>query len=256
MALITYYISASYIGEGLNNTQFYLYHTQCGVSSSLIEYSGSNLITSSSLLEGLVLQLDDSITSLHLQPISQDCPLGCGYEYSINLSQPATPTPTPTNTPTPTPTGTATPPTDTPAPTDTPEPPTPTPTNTQQPGDPTFTPTETPTNTPTSTPTSTPTETPTATPTNTPLPPTATPTPTSTPTSTPTETPAPPCIEYAINNYSQDPQGQAYIQYTDCEGLIRFITVPPDYSLYVCAYEGQILVQSGTVIVEDDGPCL
>ena len=85
MANITYYISASYIGEGLSGTNFLLFHTECNNPTYQITYNVDIVITSSSLADGLALTLDDSITTLHLYPVSEDCPLGCGYNYSINL---------------------------------------------------------------------------------------------------------------------------------------------------------------------------
>lgn len=149
MAYTRHYISASYIGTGLQDGAFNIYHTECGKYDNLISYSGSFDIPSSSLAQGIVLNLDDSITTLYLTPAitsSLDCPLGCGYEYVLNLTQPTpepttpqpttpTPTPEPTTpspiiiaTPEPTPEPTTPEPT-TPAPSGaTPEPSTPTPT--------------------------------------------------------------------------------------------------------------------------------
>ena len=149
MAFTRHYISASYIGTGLQDGAFNIYHTECGKYDNLISYSGSFDIPSSSLAQGIVLNLDDSITTLYLTPAitsSLDCPLGCGYEYVLNLTQPTpepttpqpttpTPTPEPTTpspiviaTPEPTPEPTTPEPT-TPAPSGaTPEPSTPTPT--------------------------------------------------------------------------------------------------------------------------------
>lgn len=254
MATNTYYISASYIGAGLQGAVFNLFHTQCGLASNLIEYSGSNLISSSSLAQGLELQLDENITTLFLSPISSDCPLGCGYNYILNLSAPPVPTPTPTVTPTPIPdTPTPTPIPDTPTPT--PDP-TPTPTLTPTPtpiasGEPTPTPTDTPTPTPTATSTLTPTPTPTNTPT--PTPPTPTPTPTLTPTPTPTATPIP-CFTYRIVNTGGI---TARVSYVTCPGFIATVDIPAGYptGITVCAQVGTTQVIQGTAEITEESPC-
>lgn len=251
MATITYYISASYIGGGLQDTSFLLFHTECGKAANVITYSGSQTITSQSLAQGLALTLDESITTLYLSPISADCPLGCGYQYSINLALPATATPTPTPTGTPVPTGT-------PTPTDTPEP-TPGPTleptiepttaPTLAPGEPTLAPTIAPTLAPTAEPTIAPTVAPTIAPTT---PPTLTPTPTARPTSTPlppTSTPLP-CVNYEIENTSFDTLVK--YRYVTCAGVwTTLLTVPPSYKTpKFCAQVGTIVVEEGEAFSE------
>jgi hypothetical protein len=254
MATTTYYISASYIGQGLQDSNFFLFHTVCGVAANLIEYSGSTVISSASLSDGLVLELDNSISQLFLFPLSQDCPLGCGYDYSLTLTVPVTPTPTPLPTSTPSPTNTPAPtgvPTDTPTPTDTPVP-----TNTPQPtGEPTNTPA--PTSTPTNTPEPTITPEPTSTPTSTPEP-TNTPTPTPTNTPLPTSTPSPLCIDYkAINGSNQ----VVTLSWINCNGTIGGpVQIPGNESTPVqftfCAFEGSVqATPSGIIDLIEQGLC-
>lgn len=103
MANVTYYISASYIGTALEGTEFFLYHTECGVFKNLIDIEGSYIIPSSSLANGISFTISDSIEKVYLLPLSLDCPLGCGYNYTITLDQYVGPSPTPTVTPTSTP---------------------------------------------------------------------------------------------------------------------------------------------------------
>jgi hypothetical protein len=103
MANVTYYISASYIGTALEGAEFYLYHTECDVFDNLIDIEGSYIITSSSLATGITFTISDSIEKVYLLPLSPDCPLGCGYNYTITLDQYVGPSPTPTITPTATP---------------------------------------------------------------------------------------------------------------------------------------------------------
>lgn len=119
MANVTYYISASYIGTALEGSNFFLYHTECGVFENLIDISGSYTISSSSLASGITFTISDSIEKVFLLPLSEDCPLGCGYNYTLTLDQYVAPSPTPSVTPTFTPTATVTP-TITPTPTVTP----------------------------------------------------------------------------------------------------------------------------------------
>ena len=253
MATRTHFISASYIGTGLQGGTFNIYHTECGIGSNLIQYSGSTTITSSSLAEGLVLTLDESITALYLTPafpISLECPLGCGYEYVLNLiiptPHPSTPEPTPEpSTPEP-----STPEPSTPEPTappiPTPEPSTP---------EPSATPTPEPTPEPS---TPVPTPEPTTPEPSTPEPSTPQPTPEpSTPQPTPEpSTPAPslPCIDYEVVNQSSSET--AYFYYIDCTGEpVQTIPVPPDYDLYFCALEGKVFILQGNLSVYEAGPC-
>ena len=109
MANVTYYISASYIGTALEGTEFFLYHTECDVFENLIEVNGSYSIPSSSLSTGITFTISDSIEKVYLLPLSADCPLGCGYNYTLILDQYVGPSPTPSITPTITPTATVTP---------------------------------------------------------------------------------------------------------------------------------------------------
>lgn len=216
MADVIRNISASYIGAGLQDANFIIFHTQCGNPDTIVQVSGSDTVSSSSLAAGLSLSLDESINTLYLVPISSDCPLGCNYDYSLTLSAPPSPTPsnTPSNTPTPSVTSSpgvspaATPdstPANTPNPTPIPGSPEPTP-NTTPPGTPNPTPSNT--GTPQVTPTSTPDETPSGTP-------EGTPDPTLTPTRTPTGTPpVTTCTEYAVTAGSE----LLYVQYRDCDG--------------------------------------
>lgn len=104
MANITYYISASYIGTALEDSNFLLYHTECDNNDYLI-----STISSSSLSTGISFVVSDSIEKVYLVPLSSECPLGCGYNYSITLDQFVALSPTPTVTPSSTPASTLTP---------------------------------------------------------------------------------------------------------------------------------------------------
>lgn len=216
MANVNRFISASYIGAGLEDANFIIYHTKCGVVDNIVQVAGSNTVSSASLADGVTITVDESITSIYLLPISTDCPLGCNYDYVATLAPPPSPTPsiTPTTTPTPsvtsspgaTPAGTpAGTPASTPDSTPIPGSPTPTPTNT-----PTESPVPSPSNTPPTTPASTPANTPAGTPPNTPAV-----TPSHTPTQTPSSTPAT-CTVWFITAGST----QAGVTYTTCDGSI------------------------------------
>ena len=259
MANITYFISASHIGAGLEDSNFLLFHTECNNPDNQITYSGSNIIPSSSLAEGLTLTLDSSITTLHLYPISEGCPLGCGYNYSINLGIPPSPTPSLSVTPSTTPSITATPGiSSTPSPSvvieETPPPSvTPsisvTPAISNTPGDsPTPTPSNTPSIsvTPSRTPSTSATPSISVTPSRTPstsatpsisITPSITKTPPSsaTPSVTPSRSlPTVGCTEYAFTAIN----GTMVFQYYNCLGEARSVTVYSGFPIRRCVLEG------------------
>lgn len=122
MADVSYHISASYIGAALENQNFFIYHTDCTDENNLVAIGGQVLIPSASLATGLTVVVDETVEKLYLVPLSEECPLGCGYDYYITLSDYVPPTPTPTNTLTPSP---STIPDPTPTPSITPSPSTP-----------------------------------------------------------------------------------------------------------------------------------
>lgn len=99
--IYTYYISASYIGEAMEGQNFLIYHTECGNDDYLVNVGGTNIITSASLAEGIAIELDQSIQTLYLLPLAEECPLGCVYDYSLDLSEYVAPSPTPSPSSTP-----------------------------------------------------------------------------------------------------------------------------------------------------------
>lgn len=260
MADITHYISASYIGTALENKNFLIFHTECNNPSFLVEVGGSTVISSASLASGLTLTLDDSISTLYLFPISSDCPLGCGYNYVLNLSLPpsATPSTTPAATPPPTPSPSpqVAPPDPSPDPSPSPDPtpdPTPIPGSPPPTPQPTVTPTRTPAPTPPGTPSPTPDPTPdpTVTPSNTPAASPA-PTPTVTPSSSP---PTATCTEYAVTAGSET----LYVQYRNCQGINDNTTISPFQTQRVCVRDGYgaptVYPQGNGESISALGPC-
>lgn len=115
MSALNYNISASLIGDGFENlSSFQFYYDDCQNPDNLVENtSGTNTFSKSDIIAGQTLVIPDTAQFLYLLPLSNECPLGCNYDYKITLSgyiaPSPTPTSTPTNTPTPTPTLTLTP---------------------------------------------------------------------------------------------------------------------------------------------------
>lgn len=101
-----YNISASYIGEAMENQNFLIYHTECNGDGYLVQSGSTTIFSSASLASGIQLTLDEGIQTLYLVPLAPECPLGCGYNYSIDLSGFVAVSPTPSVTPTVTPTRT------------------------------------------------------------------------------------------------------------------------------------------------------
>lgn len=85
----------------MEDQNFLIYHTECNGEGYLVSSGSTSVFSSASLSNGLQLTLDEGVQTLYLVPLAPDCPLGCGYNYTLDLSGfvPVSPTPTPTRTP-------------------------------------------------------------------------------------------------------------------------------------------------------------
>lgn len=110
MATLNYNISASIVGDGFEtDSLFQFFYDNCLEADNLASNtSGDNTFNKTQITSGVTLVVPDSAEFLYLVPLSNDCPLGCNYDYKITLSGYIPPTPTPTVTPTVTPTLTPT----------------------------------------------------------------------------------------------------------------------------------------------------
>jgi hypothetical protein len=122
VANVEYYISASYIGDGLGNSSYILYKNNCNDPSNLI-----TSVTKSELELGFRIEVEESVEKLYLipgldDPLARDCILGCNNTWAELILSNFVPSPTPTKTPTPTPSTTPIGPTPTPTSTVTPSP--------------------------------------------------------------------------------------------------------------------------------------